>query len=386
MSGVVRNGRKEKAFVLTNLVWLMLVSPGSASAQDWAWTREVVDTFGVASSLAVDAAGNVHISYGGDGGLKYGYRPADTKSRWFTVGLGGGVNYTNLRTDQQGNPHLCATYLSLPLRYAHYDGKTWAIQQIAPEDNMSVSAQCSVAVEPNGTPHLSWYRLPPDDPEYKHLRYAALQDGVWLMRTVDFDTQTGKWNSMVIGPDGKPDITYDAFVKGLLKFAHWDGKEWNIRVVDHRGAHGLDYSLGMGNCLFLDSHDIAHISYYSDSELRYASQDGQTWMVETVDEIRPTGGWVDYRSSLMFDKDGVPHISYEDFGVLKHAYKDGDHWRVQVIAPSGATRSRFSSMAVDAKANIIYIAYKDPADGSLKVAVGHKVEPSQPAVDEKKRP
>jgi len=170
----------------------------------------------------------------------------------------------------------------------------------------------------------------------------------------------------------------------LLKFAHWDGKEWNIRVVDHRGAHGQDYSLGMGSCLFLDSHDIAHISYYSDSELRYASQDGQTWKVETVVGIRPTGSWVDYRSSLMFDKDGVPHISYEDSGVLKHAYKDGDHWRVQVIAPSGAVKSRYSSMAVDAKANIIYIAYKDPADGSLKVAVGTKVEPSQSPVDEKK--
>jgi hypothetical protein len=139
----------------------------------------------------------------------------------------------------------------------------------------------------------------------------------------------------------------------------------------------------MGSCLFIDSHNIAHTSYYSDSQLRYASQDGQTWKVETVDEIRPTGGWVDYRSSLMFDKDGVPHISYEDFGVLKHAYKDGDHWRVQVIA-GGAPRSRFSSMAVDAKANIIYIAYKDPADGSLKVAVGNKVERSQSAGGEKK--
>ncbi len=381
MPDVRGNGRKEKLLVLAILGWLMIVSPRSAGAQDWVWTREVVDTFGVASSLSVDDTGSIHISYGGDVGLKYGYRPAGTKSRWFTLGLGGGVNYTNLKIDRQGNPHLCATYLSLPLRYAHYNGKIWDIQQIAPEDNMSVQAQCSVAIAPDGTPHLSWYRL---DPEYKHLRYAALKDGAWQTRTVDFDEQTGKWNSMIIGPDGNPDITYDAFIKGLLKFAHWNGKEWNIKVVDQRGAHGQDYSLGMGSCLFFDSHNIAHISYYTDSELRYASQDGQTWKIETVDGIRPTGSWVDYRSSLMFDKDGAPHISYEDFGVLKHAYKYGDHWRVQVIAPSGAVRSRYSSMAVDAKANIIYIAYKDPVDGSLKVAVGNKVESSPSAVGEKK--
>src|SRR6266404_4252800 len=84
----------------------------------------------------------------------------------------------------------------------------------------------------------------------------------------------------------------------------------------------------------------------------------------------------------------ILHISaitlIRNCGMPRRTVKYGDHWRVQVIAPSGAVRSRYSSMAVDAKANIIYIAYKDPVDGSLKVAVGNKVESSPSAVGEKK--
>lgn len=376
----------EKKFCAAVLLSLILclssaVSASVAHAQDWVWTREVVDSDGTAMSLAADRAGNIHLSYSGEGGLKYAYLPAST-SQWFTMRIGGGVHYTNIKTDQQGHPHLCATYLTLPLRYAHYDGKKWDIQEIAPEDNMSVQAQCSVAIAPDGTPHLAWYRLPVDDVSYKHLRYAVLKNGVWLMRTLDFDMQTGKWNWMVVDNAGNPDISYDAFVKGALKFAHWDGKEWNIQLVDYRGAHGADYNLGMGSSVFLDSQGNPHISYYSDSEIRHAWQESGTWRVEAVEQITPTGSFADYRSSILFDKDGVPHISYEDFGVLKHAYKIGDHWHIQVIAPRGARTSRFSSMAIDLAGNIVYIAYKDPLDGSVKVAVGRKSGGSETAASQ----
>jgi hypothetical protein len=370
--GVAQRVFEAKSLLLVTFAYLVLVQPSPARAQDWTWTKELADTYGASMSLAADDLGNVHISYQGQSGLHYGYRPAGVSSKWFTMSLGGGAAFTNLRLDKQGNPHICATYLSLPLRYAHYDGKTWDIQKIAPEDTMTVQAQCSVAIASDGTPHLSWYRI---DVGYAHLRYATLKDGVWLMRTLDFDAQTGKWHWMIIDPEGKPDISYDAFVNGVLKFAHFDGKEWKIQQVDSRGAHGNDYSLGMGSSLLLDSQGKPHISYYSDTELRHAWLDGQKWKVETVDHITPSGSFYDYRSTLLFDKEGVPHISYEDGGVVKHAYKNGDQWRVQIIAQSGASKSRFNSMAIDTKENVVYIAYQDPLDHSLKVAVGRKSEP-----------
>jgi hypothetical protein len=297
------------------------------------------------------------------------------------MALGGGVNYTSLSLDNQGNPQICSTYLSLGLRYARYDGKQWNIQEVAPQDK-SIQAGCAVVITPDGTPHISWYSIP--DVTYAHLRYATLRNGVWLMRTLDFDMQTGKWHNMILDPQGNPCLSYDAFVKGLLKLARWDGKDWNIRVVDFRGAHGSDYSLGMGSSVVFDSHGNAHISYYSDTEMRHAWQDGQSWKVETVDKITPSGAYLDYRSSIVLDKDGFPHISYEDRGMAKHAFWDGRQWHVQAIATSGVSPSRFSAMTIDTKHNVLYLAYRDALDGSLRVAVGRSLEQPQTAMSEKK--
>jgi hypothetical protein len=363
---------------------LFFLFPGLASAQNWVWTNEVVDTSGRGMSLAVDDAGNVHISYGEEkAGLKYGFRQVGLNPpKWFTLPLGGGVSYTHTALDSNGNPAICATYLTLPMRYFHFDGKHWDKQEIAPEDNTSVQAACSVVITANGTPHVSWYHLI-GAINYAHIRVAELQNGAWLMRTLDFDVQTGKWHAMVLDAQGNPCISYDAFVKGLLKFARWDGKKWNIRVVDSRGLHGPDYSLGMGSSLAFDAHGNAHIVYYSDTEMRHAWQTGDTWKEEVIDNITPSGSSYDYRSSLVFDKDGLLHLSYEDSGMAKHAFFDGKEWHVQVIAPSGASASRFSSMAIDHNQNILYYAYRDAVDGSLRVAVGHKTETPQTAASGK---
>jgi hypothetical protein len=369
--------------ILCGLLALLFPAlPPVAIAQDWVWTTEVVDKSGRSMSLATDADGNVHMSYGSDEGLKYGFRPAGDKSRWFTMSLGGGVAYTSLSLDSHGDPHICSTYFSVGLRYAHYNNKQWEIQTIAPEDK-SAQLACGVAISSDGTPHVSWYSIP--SVEYAHIRYATLQDGVWLMRTLDFDVQTGKWHTLILDPGGNPCISYDAFVKGLMKVARWDGKEWSIRVVDSRAAHGSDYNLGMGSSLAFDSHGNAHVSYYSDTEIRHAWQDGQSWKVETVEKITPSGGASDYRSSIVFDKEGFPHISYEDRGIAKHAFWDGRQWHVQAIAPSGTSISRFSAMTIDQKHNVLYFAYRDAADGSVKVAAGRRnSEPSQTAMSEKK--
>jgi len=377
-----RNVRRRDVLIRVNLVWFLLacllaVLPSTTAAQTWNWTKEVVDTTGKGISLTVDELGNVHVSYGAnEEGLKYAFRPAGDQSQWFKMVLGGGVSYTNIAVDHLNNPHICSTYFSLPLRYFHFDGKQWEPQEVNPVDRSSVQHQCAVAVSRDGLPHVTWYELP-------HLRYAVLENGIWMMHTLDSDLQTGKWHSMILDDHGYPCISYDAFIKGLLNFTRWDGQKWNKRVVDARGAHGTDYSLGMGSSVAFDPRGTVHITYYSDSEMRHAWQDGDKWKVETVDRVTPTGGFADYRDSLVFDSDGFPHISYEDHGALKHAYFDGKEWNIQIVAPAGISLSRFSSMGIDAKRNILYLAYQDPSDGSLRVAVGRKGDQPQTAAGTK---
>src|ERR1700704_152275 len=79
------------------LAFLALTLPSLTIAQGWVWTTEIVDKSGRSMSLAADPEGNLHMSYGSaDEGLKYGFRPVGAKSQWFTMALGGGVNYSNL--------------------------------------------------------------------------------------------------------------------------------------------------------------------------------------------------------------------------------------------------------------------------------------------------
>src|SRR5262249_11501591 len=95
-----------------------------------------------------------------------------------------------------------------------------------------------------------------------------------------------------------------------------------------------------------------------------------TWKIQKVDAITSLGSWVGYLSGLDFDSAGNPHISYEDAGALKHAYWDGKSWRIQLLVGAGVEPYRFSSLGIGSHDDI-YISYRDPQDGSLKVAIGH---------------
>jgi hypothetical protein len=352
----------------------------AAKAQTWNWKYETVDESSTATAIAVDDEGNVHLSYGTDGAQwKYAFRPAGT-THWDKTALAGGsVNYVSLVLDTQGDPHLCSTFRRL--QYAEFNGTKWSIEEVAP-DAAEIGYSCTVGVGPDGKPYLAWYKEKDADHNfYVHLKYGALENGVWVVHTVDFDAQTGKFHSMVVDPQGVLHLTYDAFVDGKLKYAVRDKDGWNIRVVAARKVNDSEYNVGMGNHLTLDAAGRAHISYYSTNLIHYASEkpDG-TFALQTVDNIRSTGGWTSYRSSVVLDKAGNPHIIYQDGGTVKHAYWNGKEWKLQLVVHSGPDGNRYVSAAMD-KNDVLYVAYRDPDDTSLKVAVGTPgAAPAQTAV------
>jgi hypothetical protein len=369
--------RSLKWFIL--LVALFQFSSGLeiARAQTWSWSIEDVDNSGSATSIVVDDDGNVHISYGGaQNTLKYGYRPAGRSSKWFTMSLGGTVTFTRIALDPQGNAHVCATFNRL--RYGYFDGKLWTpIREIA-ADAAAIAYSCSVAIGNDNTPHLAWYKEKNEDGSYfLHIKYATLEDKLWVLHTVDSGPQTGKWNGLVLDPKGVPYLSYDEFVSGAMKVAHKEGDRWVPQVVEARTQNG-DYNIGMGNSIAIDAEGHVMVAYYTTNSIRFSRQQGNTWSKpETVASVSSIGGWVNYRSSLVVDKAGYPHICYDDGGSVRHAFWDGKIWQNQLIVRSGPERDRYPSMTID-KSNILYIAYRDPLDGSLKVAVGRPL-PSTPA-------
>jgi hypothetical protein len=214
-----------------------------------------------------------------------------------------------------------------------------------------------------------------------------------MARTVDYDREAGKWNALTLDDQGNPYIFYSAFPPGDLKSGHWDGKKWDIDV---KFSPAAPFSSGLGISVLRTPQKDINVSFYespldgskstANGSLKFARLTAKGWAMETVDSVVQGASWVGYRSSLVLDKNGYPHVSYEDHGTLKHAYWDGKRWHVQVVAPRVIEPYLYSSMAID-KEDLLHISYRDPADGSLKVAIGWQElkVPSTAAVQQDKK-
>src|SRR5256885_14579208 len=141
------------------LLCLLILSPHITYAKTWLWSEESVDPQpGKFTSVAIDQSGNIHLVYSSDAGaFQYGFRPAG-ESKWYTMPLESGTGFPNIKLDSNGNPHAClAINSSGMIKYGEWDGHRWNFQQIAPGTG-PVWFSCSVALSPDGTPHVTWYQ------------------------------------------------------------------------------------------------------------------------------------------------------------------------------------------------------------------------------------
>jgi len=370
-----------RGFILAFLISFMVLPP-LAVAQDWTWTTSQIDVEGTDSAVAVDHTGDVHVSYRSPthDGLKYAFLPAGS-SRWFTMTLDPmlGSFLTSITLDTDGNPYIC--YTPGVLKLASFDGAHWKIQQVDPGVGL-VSYYCSVRVGPDGNPQLSWYvesRI--------ILRYAALQNGVWIARTVDDSDSSGKFNSLTIDHSGNPQLSYIGLFGTRLKYARFTGSDWVRSTLEgpDRAISRSRGDTGMGNSITVDRDGNPLISYFDVSALKFAHLVNGKWQFEVIDQYPTLMGawsWRIFRSIIALDRDGHTHIGNQSPLGLKHAWWDGSQWKTKVIiAPTGTTFD--GGMAMDDKDNL-YFSYTDPVQHTLMLAIGHysgaqqtaKTEPS----------
>lgn len=373
------------------LLAIVSVFPSNASAQTrWTWKTENVDSAAHFTALAIDKSGNVHVAYAGGPGseLKYAFRQQDT-GRWSNLSLESqlGSFAVNIALDPSGKPQICYTPRSLKI--ATWDGKKWLTQEVDPGHG-TVEYNCSITFSADGTPYLVWYQTRgPGGANFLHIKCAVKRDGIWYAKTIDYDRESGKWNSIVIDSQGVPHVGYSAFPPGDLKYAFSvDSREWKVSEVDWPHHGSTKDSTGMGVSLNLDPGDHPVMSFYeasmnadaagsSEGVLKLARLEEGKWKIESVTPVLKNIGWTEFTSDLVFDREGHAHIRYEDGGAVKHAYWDGQKWQLQLVVPPGGEAALYSSMKIGPD-DTIYISYRDPVDGSLKVAVGTAVSETSP--------
>ena len=195
----------------------------------------------------------------------------------------------------------------------------------------------------NDIPHICYYDYSNGD-----LKYAYWDGSNWNVEVVDSEGNVGRYASIDLDSNNYPHISYYDYGKGALKYAYWDGIKWCTEEVakNNRGQ------IGMYTCIAIDSNDLPHISYcnYGERTLNYAHWTGSNWDKKVIDssaEMCVFEYFGDY-TSISLDSNDNPHISYCDFENydLKYAYYTGSKWNKEVVDSDGLV-GQYSSIAID---------------------------------------
>lgn len=230
----------------------------------------------------------------------------------------------------------------------------WHPQQV--DTVGDVGKYSSLKLDSTYRPHIAYF-----DQTNRDLKYARWDGTQWQIAKVDRMGVAGKWCSLALDSGDRPHISYYHQTEKALKYAHWTGTAW-VRETVHSDAGEI---IGQHTSIALDSGDRPHISYYhaSKQELWYARWTGSKWDTAKVDS-----GNVGRYSSIALDGSGVPHISYynQDAEELKHAWRPGSVWNDEVVDTSGSV-GRFTSIALSSLSRP-RISYYDETNGALKYA------------------
>jgi uncharacterized repeat protein (TIGR01451 family) len=162
------------------------------------------------ASLALDSAGNPHISYAEDYVLGYAYRDA---SGWHTETLTSelvwGRSDSFLALDEDGYAHIMYfTPYPSDLMYTYQDATGWHTETV--EAELGGTRDGSLALDGEGYPHISYYASWSYDPygPVRDLKYAYLDATGWHTQTVDSEGDVGEYNSLALDGAGLPHISY----------------------------------------------------------------------------------------------------------------------------------------------------------------------------------
>ncbi len=175
----------------------------------------------------------------------------------------------------------------------------------------------------------------------------------------------GRGNSVAIDSKNLTHVAYADDTNLAVKYAFFDGSEWNIESVEtlYSGKKdpGLAYAVWVKIHLVLDAEDKPHLLYYDvfSGKIKYAKKVGSDWLIDIVDDVTSEGGHSNYLDpssefehrgfvvgSFVLNLQSQPRViywcigssvyvpsSYDEShgGNLKFAWWDGTKWHIDNI-------------------------------------------------------
>ena len=305
-----------------------------------------------------------------------GYNVRTSGNDWYiyTVDEGGFKWYSSLALDSNDYPHIIGTNRDgWYIHYARWNGSEWEHFNKIYEENFHPYSN-SMALDFEGRPHICYCAVH----GYYYLKYATLNETKWDITNIDYgDSGFAISNSVDIDSQNNPHIAYTTdYYTGHIKYAKFDGHEWEKETVDdtpNSTAGDVDFAL--------DSNDYPHIAYYDRYDqdngiLRYARWNGDEWEKEIVDDSAHVGAYV----SLDLDDDDYPHISYvrrlggssRSYSNIKYGYRNEQNWVTEYVT-TGNTTSWGTSIRVDSHRNP-HISYTEGSPGSSVLIYASRID------------
>jgi plastocyanin len=286
---------------------------------------------------------------------------------------GAGVS---LATDAEGNPHL--SYLTLPdeeaeedpaedplaptlpaVIHAHFTDNLWTRDPVAEEQEVFEGSETAIVVDADGIHHVAWTAG-------GSVFYSSNAAGEFAEEPQAVGGTDPVGLSIAADQNGAPMI---AFVEeqteaegpaALVRVATLDGQQWAVETAAEASpGEPISTAIGVAG-------DGVLVAYGSEGATQVARQTGARWTSETVDENGGLG------LSMDVDADGIAHLSYfDDAGTVEHTHQAGEGWEPPSPVGEGATTSP-TSIAVgdDGVHHIVWqtdegIAYASNAEGDF---------------------
>ncbi|MCW4018197.1 MAG: hypothetical protein NWF00_05910 [Candidatus Bathyarchaeota archaeon] len=251
----------------------------------------MVDSAGSAKALFLDDDNQLHIGYQKYDELKYALWNGTHWNNQTLVSSEELAGVADMAFDSKGNLHIAYAhprinnegYVELHLTYAFWDGSHLVAQIV--DSTLGINEFPSIAVSPNGVPHISYFHRPLfSNSSVGSLRYATRTalSANWTTQTID--TTNYAFSSIAVDSKGYPHASY---YNGSLRDGVWNGTIWDIQTVDP--PIKID-DVSSGSQIVLDFYDTPHISCVNYTNQMYVVEADSKWGYQ-ADRPKSRFGW-----------------------------------------------------------------------------------------------